>query len=365
MPMTTSLTKTRNSAIEALRILAMLLIVVSHSAYHGGFPQEPSNFYWNNFFLDFMLTGNLGVDLYIMISGYFLCEKTFRPVSLCKLLTQVWFYSLLGYGIYLLCGYGFALPDLRTVLLPTLHKSYWFFTAYFVLLWLSPYLNFFVEKADRKQLLGCIVTMVVLWCGIRSLNRQTIHAANLNMYGETMPQFVLFYLLGAYFRKYPENLLSLPRNRYLLALGSFLLMLLSIGLYRRQDLWAPRLDIIILFQDPLSIFTVGTAVGLFAVAVNWKPFVSKTVNLVASCTFGVYLLHDNPFVRGILWLDWVKNYEWFHSVYLLPRMGLSVLAIFAVCCAVEWLRQKTVEKPMTRAAETVFGVLASLVRRRT
>lgn len=358
---TRTLPKTRNSAIEVLRILAMLCIVLSHSSYHGGFPQEPSNFYWNNFLLDFMVIGNLGVDLYIMISGYFLCEKTFRPVSVCRLLTQVWFYSILGYGVYLLMGNGFAVQDLRTVLLPTLHKSYWFFTAYFVLLWLTPYVNLFVEKADRKQLLSCILTMVVLWCVIRSLNRQTIHASTLNMYGETMPQFVLFYLLGAYFRKYPENLLSVPRNRYLLTLGAFLLLVLSIGLYRRQDLWAPRLDIVILFQDPMSVPTVGLAVGLFALAVNRKPFVSKAVNLVASCTFGVYLLHDNPFLRSILWLDWVKNYEWYHSVYLVFRMGLSVLLIFTVCCAVEWLRQKTLAGPMTRAAERLFGALVSLL----
>lgn len=342
--------------MELLRILAMLLIVLSHSSYHGGFPEEPSRFLPNTFFLDFMILGNLGVDIYIIISGYFLSGKTFRPLSLCRLLTQVWFYSLLGYGIYLLQGNGFSMGDLKTVLFPTLYKSYWFFTAYFVLLWLSPYLNLFLEHASRKQLLSCIVTMVLLWSVVRTLTGQ-------DLYGATMAQFVLFYLIGAYFRKYPDNLLSVPRNGYLLAFGSFFLLLLAIGIYRLTHLWAPRLEIVLLFQDPLSVFTVGTALGLFAVAVNFRPFVSKAINLVASCTFGVYLLHDNPFVRSILWLDWVKNNNLFDSAYLLPRMLVSVLVIFSVCCTVEWLRQKTVAGPATRITEGIFRFLISLVQK--
>lgn len=359
----TTIPKTRNSAMEAMRILAMLIVVLSHCVVHGGFPQEPSGFFLNNFFLDWLTIGNVGLVLYLITSGYFLSTKTFRPISVCKLLVQVWFYSLLGYGIHLLCGYGFDSQHLRTVLLPTLHKSYWFFTAYFVILWLSPYLNLFVEQASRKQLLTCITTMVVLWIVIYSLNRQVMYAAAMDMYSDTVPQFVLFYLIGAYFRKYPDNWFSVPRNRYLLTLGSFLLLELLVGIYRWKNLWASRDEIIILFQTRTFLLTVGTAVGLFAIAANWKPFFSRAVNLVASCTFGVYLLHDNPFVRSILWLDWVQNYQWYHSGYLIFRVGLSVVLVFTVCCVVEWLRQKTLAGPMTRAAEKIFSVLTSLLSR--
>ena len=339
--------KTRNSAIELLRIVAMLMIIMSHSSYHGGFPEASSGFFPNNFFLDWMILGNLGVDIYIIISGYFLSGKAFRPASVCRLLAQVLFYSFLGYGIHLLWGNPFCIQDLKIVLLPTMYKSYWFFTAYFVLLWLSPFLNLFLEHASRKQLLRCIYTMMILWCLVRSLTLQ-------DMYGATMSQFVMFYLIGAYFRKYPDNAFTLPGKRYLLALGSFFLLLFAIGVYRWLCPWATKLDVAQRFHDPMSLLTAGTAIGMFAVAVNWKPFFCKSINLVASCTFGIYLLHDNPFVRSILWLDWIKNYQWFDSMYLLPRMLLSILLVFSVCCAVEWLRQKTVAEPMTRAAETVF-----------
>lgn len=357
-PLTATAPKTRNSAIELLRILAMVLIVLSHSSYHGGFPEEPSRFLPNTFFLDWMILGNLGVDIYIIISGYFLSGKPFRPVSLCRLLTQVWFYSFLGYGIYLLQGNAFSLQDFKTVLFPTLYKSYWFFTAYFVLLCLTPFLNLFVENASRKQHLSCILTMVLLWCLVRSVTGQ-------DMYGATMAQFVLFYLIGAYFRKYPDNRLSGPRNRFLLAFGSFFLLLFSIGIYRLTHLWATRLEIVLLFHDPLSLLTAGSAVGLFALAVNCRPFVSKGINLVASCTFGVYLLHDNPFVRSILWLDWVRNCDWFHSGYLLPRMLLFVLIIFCVCCSVEWVRQKTVARPLQKGAETICSFLLRRIQKIT
>ena len=64
-------TRTRNSAIEALRILAMLFIVLSHASVHGGYDIINSSFSVNRYFLECSVLGNLGVDIYILILDIF------------------------------------------------------------------------------------------------------------------------------------------------------------------------------------------------------------------------------------------------------------------------------------------------------
>ena len=62
----------RNSSIELLRIIAMVMIVFHHFACHGGFSFGTSvtaTHFWYNFIV---MGGKLGVDIFVLISGYYL-----------------------------------------------------------------------------------------------------------------------------------------------------------------------------------------------------------------------------------------------------------------------------------------------------
>lgn len=71
----------RNTALELCRILVMLMIVACHFATHGGFSYRNGltipRIWWD--FLE--MGGNFGVDVFVLISGYFLIKDTkfFRP----------------------------------------------------------------------------------------------------------------------------------------------------------------------------------------------------------------------------------------------------------------------------------------------
>jgi hypothetical protein len=71
----------------------------------------------------------------------------------------------------------------------------------------------------------------------------------------------------------------------------------------------------------------------------------------------VYLIHDNPVVRELLWKNWLHWGVYFTSGSFIPRLVISVLLVYAVCTAIEWLRQKTVAKPMEKAIGTVLDRL--------
>jgi len=84
----------RNSAIELLRIIAMLFIVLSHFCVHSNFNLSQMPFSFNKTILQWGALGNLGVDIFMIISGFFLCKSKLKTKSISKLLTQVWFYSV-------------------------------------------------------------------------------------------------------------------------------------------------------------------------------------------------------------------------------------------------------------------------------
>ncbi|MFR6252125.1 MAG: acyltransferase family protein [Parasutterella excrementihominis] len=78
----------RQSNLELSRILAMYLIVMHHFSVHGGVPiwsgSAPLSF---NFYLDQLLStgGKIGVNLFVLITGYFLAKKFSKFSSLIYL----------------------------------------------------------------------------------------------------------------------------------------------------------------------------------------------------------------------------------------------------------------------------------------
>lgn len=342
----------RNSAVELLRIVAMLMIVLSHICYHSGFDYTYSMLTVNRLFVQFGILGDLGVAVFILISGYFLSQKSFRVSSLSRLLSQVWFYSI---TLFLVCkfgfGYEYSVGSLLQVFLPTIFNEYWFFTAYIVLLLLTPFLNTLAEALSRSRfqtLLGC---MLLIWVVIPTVSGQ-------QMYASEIPQFLLYYLLGAYFRKFPDSRLRKKGIGLALAAGSFLLLYgLTVVLGYLERYTPAVFGASFRFYSRNSLLTAGCAVGLFLLAISCKPFTSRFLNTVSGCTFGVYLIHDNPAVREILWKELLYQGDYFTSGSFIPRLILSVLLVFVVCTLIEYLRQKTVAKPMSKTLDAILGKL--------
>lgn len=347
----------RNSSVELLRIIAMAFVVLAHSSIHGRFPETESAVPFNYYLLDWLCLGNLGVDIFVIISGYYLCTRDFRIRSLFKLLVQVWFFSYFSLVIYLACGYSISGQELIRAVFPVIFGEYWFFTAYFVLLLLTPHINLFLAHAARVQLRTCLYSMLVLWCLIPTLTTK-------DMAGTPLLQFVMLYLLGAYLRLYPQNIFSHPRfRRAVEAISTLLLFASSVVL----SLLGEQVPMVsgheTTFYSRTSVLVVGLAVGIVASAVYRKPWTNRYVNRVASCAFGVYLLHDNPLLRKPLWSVWFRNNAFYNSEILIFRILVSAASIYLGGIVVEFLRQKTVERPMIALLEKGYAALKCLTNR--
>lgn len=339
----------RNSNFEILRILAILFIIVSHYSFHGGFSFgahiiPPAN----EIMLRFSVLGNLGVDIFIIISGYFLVySKKVNPIKLISLIAQVWTYSFLIYVIFVVTGKEqFSVLNFAKSCLPLTTSKYWFATAYILFLVLSPFINRMLTGLSKREYQCYLFTMIVILCIIPTITTFT----PLN---NEFTRFLLVYSLGAYLRIWPIEYNNVKKIGFFLVLGNLFIMLLASFVY----VLVPSLGKIISdwgrFFQPWSFTVLGASVGLLMPASSFKEHNNRVINSIAGCTFGIYLLHDNPITREFLWNDVFKNATYEQSSSLALHMLLAVGGVFIIGLCVEFIRQKTLEKVVIKGAKLI------------
>ena len=156
--------KQRKSNIELLRIIAMLMIVSSHYCVHGSqYKTALQSLNFDGIFLHSVILGNLGVDIFFMISGYFL-SKSERPFKLHKALSlwlQVWMYSISIAIILLLFNMNIGKTEFIKSIFPTTFFQYDFFTVYLLIYFLSPFLNLLLKNLVRREFMILIFILIL------------------------------------------------------------------------------------------------------------------------------------------------------------------------------------------------------------
>lgn len=85
--------KVRESNLEYLRILSMIFIVAGHSVLHGGVEMPLTV---NGIFALVMTQGSrIGVNIFVLLSGYFSATKVIYIDKIKKIYIQVWTYSIM------------------------------------------------------------------------------------------------------------------------------------------------------------------------------------------------------------------------------------------------------------------------------
>ena len=196
----------RKPNFELLRIVAMLMIVTLHynidadALLQLGVPASK---------VQIFATVNetlciTGVNVYVLLSGYFLSQTNIKLSRILKLICQVYFYTILISVAMMMVGtYTVGSDDTiyktAQYLFPISSEHYWFVTAYVIMYVLSPVLNAAVNALSRIQLKTVIIGLLIWFCGIKSLVPVmfvTDHA------GYDYGWFICLYLIAAYIRKY-------------------------------------------------------------------------------------------------------------------------------------------------------------------
>ena len=337
----------RQSNLELLRILLMLMIVGHHIRAYGdlgGLPSAPLSR-----LVLFLLTvgGKVAVDGFVLLSGYFMCTSTkigVQPKRLLKFWLQVFFYSAGGLLVLILLGRTTFMPvNLVTFFLPVSQNVYWFATTYFFLMLLSPFLNRLAQSLSRRDYRLLLLISGILISVVPTLLRVKYPVPN-------MVLFLFLYMLAGYLRLHPEPLFERKWLALGVAAGSYLFIVGHALVYGRLVEKLPLLRFL-----PAQMYTPGNSVpallcalGLFFFFKNLKMKGSRVINLIASASFGVYLLHEHSMrARDLIWKELFNVRPSFGQPLLLAgHILLAIFIIFAVGIVIDLIRQYALEKPL-------------------
>lgn len=347
--------KKRNSNFELLRIISMLLIVFHHSVVHGlliasasmnqGTPV--SNQVWLTTFTGQLVAmfGKVAVAVFVMISGYFLVNSSFSwEKSLKKILflvAQVYFYSLIIYSIATYFKW-INFRDLNTVqqaFFPLFYNTYWFATEYLLLYLIYPFLNVMLHNINQRQHRDLILIIGITFTMLPTL----IPSFGIyDSYG-LLVVFILYYIIGGYIRLYSVRN-EKCQGKLLTILGVILVISIIfyhdyMGRITHNQQWYHNSFMI---AGQYSFTTVIIATGVILLFKNINLGQNKVINTIASTTFGVYLIHDNPIMEQVIWLKWLNMPALLTSgvKHFLITVIIVCPLIFTVCSLIDYIRIK-------------------------
>jgi len=286
----------RKSNFELLRVISMILIILFHMVYYGGDVNISSYSVSNFVYSLFYSSGKLGVIIFTMITGYFMIDSKIKIKKLLNLEFQVLFYSILCFLIYIIFRIGYVdIYDVFSSFFPNIMCTYWFFTNYFMLYLLIPFINKLVSNLSRREYKKLLVISVVLFIFIPSF---AIFRSSFSPF----IYLVIYYLIGGYIKLYCNDLKY--NNKYLFSgfclflTISALFFLIFSKLSLNNEYFS---KFVFSFSDLKSVFLFGCSLCLFLLFKQLNINNNKFINLLGSVSFGVYLFHDNFFMREILW----------------------------------------------------------------
>ena len=329
--------KKRSSNLELYRIIVMFFIVCHHYVVNSGLTsvmhQYPLGM--KTIFLSLWgMWGKVGINCFVLITGYFMCKKSISLRKFLKLLLQIEFYNIIIYSIFVLSGYtDFNIIQFTKAVLPVT-KITNNFVACFLLFYLCiPFLNIFVNGMNKKQHAQCILLTLFIYSILG-------HVFEISM--NYVSWFCILYVIASYIRfygVYKEVSVRFWGNMTLLC---SIMAMLSVFFMRAVF----NKGMYFFVADCNKLLGVMVAVSSFCLFKNLKIKHNSFINYVGACTFGVLLIHTRgDLMRTWLWKDFFDNVGWYNSDYFLLHALSVPLAIFIIGVIVDSLRSKYFESP--------------------
>lgn len=321
----------RDSNIELLRIIATFFIIILHC--NGWFLQMEGISCW--FCGDYVVGSiriaiqsitRIGVILFVLISGFYGIRPKLK--SLINLFTLLLFFYV---GCYLLdCHVGkdsFSWSSLLKNCM-VFSRENWFINCYLFLILLSPILNAFTEKVQRKYL--TIYLCVFLACAFYWGLLKPSNYFYFNQ-GYSVTTMVLIYLVGRYMNLHMKKWVMEIRYRYLLIAYLVSLLLLIVA-------FVVEIHIGKTLTGYCSPFDIVSAICFFWLFYRLPSFSSRFVNWIGESCLACFIFHTCSPIMG--WLS-AKDYSLYvGNPYLIyaGKMFLIIIAVFSVSILLDKVR---------------------------
>lgn len=341
--------KPREANLDLLRIVSMLLIVFLHSIDHSGVLENAENCGTGMYFyVRFMYAlCQVCVNIYVMLSGYFMVNSKFRLHKLVALWMEATFYTFVLRLVFILSGVeAFSFLSLASCFFPILTGRYWFLTIYVGMYLVSPFLNTLIHAMDKRQhgmINLCLFAIMSIWV--------SIHPAIAGMNsggGWGIAWFVVMYLAAAWLRLY-----YMPKGKLLGFLSVFLCIPLAMAAAQtvlKRNISIPGAGILLTIIEhwfrydsaPVYLMTISLFIAFMNIHIRSEK-VSRMIISIAPLTLGVYLIHAHANVSPWSWEILNLPSKMNSAAFVFIQLA-CVFGIFAICSAIDALRSATVGK---------------------
>ena len=340
----------RKSSIELLRVIGMFMVVAYHWQLHAaGDSIFRSQLNANQVFsFGIGSWGALGVDIFFVISAYFLINS--NVIKIHRLLNTIIKVSIYGTAVVMIAVCFKVTPlevkELIKSVLGVFAYQYWFITVYVIMYVLHPALNKIIKETSVKY--ATLMTM-----GLVCVTYCIGYVFGQGQFTGRLACGLTIYILVGWLERNPKyNIFE--RFRILGTLGSLsgilmLEVLLSyMGNKTENDLFFACIKKLQITDSILMLFA---ALFIFYLFKNMDMKSNSVVNFCGKYVVGAYMLHGGAaFIKDFLWdrfLNAGSYYEKTFGTYALYYLA-CVFGILVVGILVEFVYVNIIEKCLSK-----------------
>ena len=258
--------------IDILRIFAFVFIVMLHTL---------NRQYGLTVWMSGYAVISIGVNLFIMISGYLLLDRT----ETVKEFFRKRFFSILPlfiiFNIIYIYFYNHSFITIKKISAP----HFWYIYMILGLYLLTPWLRKVLQYAEKETFY-----VVVLWflCNVLNPYMQFFRFPKIPFSHFPITGFIGYYILGYYLKKYRYKLEKIP---FICVIGVYITGFLISVLSTKYVLVTTGNRISDFFdKNSLGTFFMSVSFFIFWIKFNFKNR-NKVIRMISDSTYFAYLIH--------------------------------------------------------------------------
>ena len=278
-----------------------------------------------------------------MISG-FVGFHSHKYSNLIYLLIQTFLYNY-GIAFYFKKTRPKFVKDLNKYLYPVFITDYWYFTAYFIMYFLLPFINAGIKSMGKRQMGLFNLCIFLFFCCFNQIcHYSTILKRDLFYFrsGFSYMWLTILYFFGSYFGRFKDESHK-NYNKYIVFVlcitivcsASFFRNLIIIYKLKKKK---SDNDMIIEYTSPSSVIISSCFIIMFCKLKVKSTIIHKIISFIAPLTYGIYLIHNHVIVRNHIIFN---NYSWIlknNCFKLILLQMLESLKIFIYCTFIDYIR---------------------------
>ena len=339
--------KQKNSSIELLRIICMILIIAHHYRLNtSAAVLNRVNFSGTKVYINAIaMFGKAACSVFALITGYYMInanidwKKIKRKVF--SLLALGTFYSIIIYLIFILFfNEKLTFKGAIRALFPFIYGESWYVAYYILLLLCIPFINIVIHKIEQQLYKKILLIILFVWSLI-----PTIFCVDLEF--SYIDFFIVMYIIGAYIRLYPNKTENNLKNICIVIISAVIIIIsilvnFSLGIALESDYFMGNT---ISFMNINNIINVIFSIYLFKTFIYYNYY-NKVINFISGTILGIYIIHDNSYIRKWLWYEIYPNNQYVNKPYL--HSVVKITLVFVICFIIELIRKYVILKPIEK-----------------